>query len=86
MRKLALGLVALAGAVAAPASVAGAAPHPWCMVIQTLDDGWACAFDTFQQCLAEARAGNTGFCAANPFYRAPAPPVRKPKRRRAHPR
>ncbi len=86
MRKLALGLVALVGAVAATASAAVAAPHPWCMVIQTLDDGWACAFDTFQQCLAEARPGNTGFCAANPFYQAPAPPARKPKRRRAHPR
>ncbi len=86
MRRLALGLVVLAGAIAASASAAGAAPHPWCMVIQTVDDGWACAFDTFEQCRVEARAGKTGFCAANPFYQAPAPPVRKPKRRRVHAR
>ncbi len=43
------------------------------MIVQDQDDGWACGFDTFAQCLAEARAGNTGYCAANPQYQPPAP-------------
>ena len=80
MRKLAIGLFALTSAVPASASVGGS--HPWCMVIQDQDDGWACGFDTFEQCRVEARSGNTGFCAANPFYQAPATPSR-PKKRRA---
>ena len=47
-------------------------PHPWCLIVQDQDDGWVCAFDTFEKCEVEARSGNTGFCAANPFYQAPA--------------
>ncbi len=82
MRNLVLGLVAFAGVFAAPAVAAAAGSHPWCLIIQDMDDGWACGFDTFEQCFVEARAGNTGFCAPNPAYQAPAPHVRKPKRRR----
>ena len=79
MRRLAIGLCMLA-VMAAPASAGGT--HPWCLIIQDMDDGWACGFDTFEQCRVEARSGNTGFCAANPFYQAPATPSR-PKKRRA---
>jgi hypothetical protein len=81
MRELAVGLLALTAVVPASASVGGS--HPWCLVIQDQDDGWACGFDSFEQCRVEARSGNTGFCAANPFYAAPRAPARKPSRRAA---
>lgn len=80
--KPALGLLLLVAATVAPAA-ATAAPHPWCLIVQDQDGIWACAFDTFEQCSVEARAGNTGFCAANPAYQAPAAaPGRRAKRRR----
>ena len=79
MRHLTLGVVAFA-ALAAGASVAEAKnPHPWCLIFQDWDGGWACAFDTFEQCRDEARPGNSGFCASNPSYQAPAPA--KPRHR-----
>ncbi|HUI95519.1 MAG TPA: DUF3551 domain-containing protein [Xanthobacteraceae bacterium] len=80
--RLALGFGALAAAVAGPACAGVGGSHPWCVIVQDQDDGWYCAFDTFEQCRAEARAGNTGFCAGNPFYVAPAGPARPVKRRR----
>jgi ABC-type sugar transport system substrate-binding protein len=83
MRKLALGLLAIAAAMTAVLSAAGAKTYPWCVVIQDQDDGWACGFDTFEQCRIEARSGNTGFCAPNPAYRAPEARSRPQKRRRA---
>jgi Protein of unknown function (DUF3551) len=68
--------------VIATVSIA-ATPHPWCLIVQDQDGVWACAFDTFEQCSVEARAGNTGFCAANPAYQAPASaPSGSTKRRR----
>ena len=70
--------VALAMLVAA--APAAADPHPWCLVVQDWGDGWACGFDTFAQCQVEARAGNVGYCAANPAYRPPTP-ARSPPRR-----
>ena len=79
MWTFAIGLGVLVAA-AAPASAAG--KHPWCLIIQDQDDGWACGFDTFEQCRVEARSGNTGFCAANPAYQPPAAPTRPHKRRR----
>jgi hypothetical protein len=79
MRSLALGFAILAAA--APASAAVGGPHPWCLIIQDQDDGWACGFDTFEQCRVEARSGNTGFCAANPYYQAPPHTAAKAKRR-----
>jgi len=42
---------------------------------------WACSYDTFEQCRDNARSGNAGFCAANPAYRDPAPPVATRKSR-----
>ena len=80
MRKLARGLIVIA-AIAASVSTAGAKAYPWCMIIQDQDDGWACGFKTFEQCRLEARSGNTGFCAPNPAYQAPAQPARPHKRR-----
>lgn len=80
MRTLAVGFCVLALAMPAFAGVGG--PHPWCLVIQDQDDGWACGFDTFEQCRAEARSGNTGFCAANPGYQPPAAATRPHKKRR----
>jgi hypothetical protein len=73
-----LALAAIAAATLAPAAASDR--HPWCLVVQDWGDGWACGFDTFAQCQAEARAGNTGYCAANPAYRAPAA-ARPPHRR-----
>jgi hypothetical protein len=89
MRKLALGLVTIAATIApttsmsAAKSMGAAKNYPWCLIIQDQDDGWACGFETFEQCRVEARSGNTGFCAANPAYRAPAKPARSHKRRQA---
>lgn len=82
MRKLAIGLGVVV-AMAAPASAGVGGSHPWCMIIQDQDDGWACGFDTFEQCLREARSGNTGFCAQNPAYQPPARPAQPRKRRHA---
>ena len=83
MRKLPLGLLAIAATMAASVSTGGARAYPWCMIIQDQDDGWACGFATFEQCRLEARSGNTGFCAANPAYQAPAKPAQSHKRRQA---
>jgi Protein of unknown function (DUF3551) len=82
MRYLTAGFLTLA-AMQALAPTAAADPHPWCLVVQDWGDGWACGFDTFAQCQTEARAGNTGYCAANPAYRPPSaakPPQRRPHR------
>ncbi len=85
MRLVTLGILALAAALTTPLASARASDrHPWCMIVQDRDDGWACGFDAFAQCLAEARAGNTGFCIANPSSQAPTParpshPRRKPR-------
>ena len=85
MRNISLAImtIAIAAMVCNSASAGVGGSHPWCVIVQDQDDGWYCAFDTFEQCRAEARAGNTGFCAANPFYQAPALPAQKAKRRRA---
>jgi ABC-type sugar transport system substrate-binding protein len=74
MRPFSLAALVLAAALTGAVAPASASDrHPWCLVVQDWGDGWACGFDTFAQCQAEARAGNTGFCAANPAYRPPAP-------------
>jgi hypothetical protein len=80
MRTSAFAALAVAAVLAAGLATARAKSHPWCMIVQDMDGGWACAFDTFAQCEVEARAGNTGFCAANPFDQTPAPPATKPSR------
>ena len=83
MRKLILGALAVAAAMAAGLATAGASNRfPWCMVVQDRSGIWACAFDTFEQCLAEARPGNQGFCARNPFYQAPPHAASSPMRAR----
>jgi len=87
MRRLILGVIAVAAAMAAGLATAGAGNrYPWCMVVQNRSGIWACAFDTFEQCLAEARPANQGFCIHNPFYQAPpraaASPARARKRAR----
>ena len=71
MRTLTLVLALAAMHAATPASASDR--HPWCLVVQDWGDGWACGFDSFAQCQAEARAGNTGYCAANPYVPPPAP-------------
>jgi hypothetical protein len=81
MRRLALAVVTLAAASALDVPRGEARSGPWCVVIQDQNGGWACGFQTFEQCLVEARSGNTGFCAQNPAYQAPARPVRSHKRR-----
>ena len=88
MRCVTPGVLTLAAMLAAAAAPAGASDrHPWCLVVQDWGDGWACGYDTFAQCQAEARAGNTGYCAANPAYQVPAAakPTRAPKRAPARP-
>ena len=83
MHRFALAAITLAVVVVAGATAnAARQPHPWCLIVQDQDGVWACVFDTFEQCSVEARAGNTGFCAANPAYQAPAQPARPKKRRR----
>jgi len=73
MRYVTRAALALAAMLAAAASPAGASDrHPWCLVVQDAGDGSSCGYDTFAQCLTEARAGNVGYCAANPNYQAPA--------------
>jgi hypothetical protein len=85
MRPFGLGALALAAVLTSAVAPARASDrHPWCLVVQDWGDGWACGFDTFAQCLAEARAGNVGYCAANPAYRPPA--AAKPPHQRRHPR
>jgi hypothetical protein len=85
MRRLGLGVVALAAALTGAIGPAGASDHhPWCLVVQDWGDGWACGFDTFAQCLAEARPGNVGYCAANPAFRPPAPAKAPRQRRQGH--
>jgi hypothetical protein len=54
------------------------------MVVQDVSGVWACAFDSFEQCREEARSGNEGFCAANPFYSSP--PAKPARAHRAAPR
>jgi len=78
MRYVVLGVLALS-VTAAPAHASDR--HPWCLVLQDWGDGWACGFDTFAQCQVEARAGNMGYCAANPNFRAPAPNPPRQRRR-----
>ena len=81
IRCVMLAVVALAAMQATVVVAAKASDrHPWCLVVQDWGDGWACGYDTFAQCEAEARAGNVGYCAANPAYRPPTPA------RRSHPR
>ncbi len=83
MRVFGLAVVTLAAVlmgVVAPADASDR--HPWCLVVQDWGDGWACGFDTFAQCQVEARAGNMGYCAANPAYHPPA--AAKPPRQRRH--
>lgn len=85
MRPFIAGALALAAALTTvPAPASASDRHPWCMVVQDQDDGWACGFDTFAQCLAEARAGNTGFCIGNPWYQVPAPAKPTHQRRPPH--
>jgi hypothetical protein len=74
-------VVAMQALVIAPAGASDR--HSWCLVVQDWGDGWACGYDTFAQCQAEARAGNTGYCAANPYYRAPAAAKPSPRQRRS---
>jgi len=81
-RFLLAALAVLSAVMAAPAAASNR--HSWCLVVQDWGDGWACGYDTFAQCQAEARAGNTGYCAANPYYQAPAPV--RPSRQRRQPR
>ena len=87
MRALGLGVFLIAAAALAAACANAATSHPWCLVIQEPGDGWACGFDTFDRCEVEARAGNTGFCAANPNYppKNPQKPKRPAKRRTRSP-
>ena len=82
MRRLAFALATASFVIATGASAHASGNHPWCMVIQDLGDGWACGFDTFEQCREEARPGNTGFCTSNPAYQAPTKPVRAAKHRK----
>jgi len=79
-------IVVLATLASFAGSSAGAArpPHPWCMIVQDVSGVWACAFDSFEQCRTEARSGNEGFCAPNPFH--PSSPARPTHKRRRTPR
>jgi hypothetical protein len=84
MRYLTAGFLTLAAMPAmAPTPAEASDRHPWCLVVQDWGDGWACGYDTFAQCQAEARAGNVGYCAANPYV-PPRTPAKPPQRRPHH--
>jgi Protein of unknown function (DUF3551) len=44
---------------------------PWCLQSDAFDGDRSCAYDTFQQCLADRNFLN-GFCVQNSTYRPPA--------------
>jgi hypothetical protein len=52
---------------------------PWCAK-QNFGADWVrddCRYTTLEACTSAVIGGNRGFCMANPWYRGPAPPVRK---------
>jgi len=77
-------LVGVAAMMAQAPPAVARTPHPWCMVVQDFSGVWACAFDSFEQCREEARSGNEGFCAPNPFYAPPAPARLRSRAARRH--
>jgi len=74
MRKLILGIVAGAAALAATTSASRAQYYPWCLIISDKNGSWTCYFTSREQCMMSA-GGNVGFCAQNPAY--PSLPVRR---------
>jgi len=56
---------------------ANAAPYwPWCSQYFSLGTAHACAFSSWEQCMATVR-GIGGYCYTNPY--GPPPPVRSAK-------
>lgn len=58
--------------------------YPFCGVFQDRSGATSCYFSSYAQCMATMRAGNSGFCRSNPFYRGPTvidPPRRRARRR-----
>ena len=74
---MAVATVATASSLARTAPAIAAGAHPWCVVYQEMTGAWGCSYDTFEQCRAVARSGNTGFCAQNPGYQEPARPRKR---------
>jgi len=88
MRILALTVLALVAASAAPGPAAAAFNLPWCAQYFDRSDIRSCAFYTYQQCRATI-SGIGGFCIQNPWVQ-PLPPdarlaPRRAKRRHAEP-
>ncbi len=79
---MAVATVATASSLARTAPAIAAGAHPWCVVYQEMTGAWGCSYDTFEQCRAVARSGNTGFCAQNPGYQEPVRPARKVRKRK----
>ncbi|RZS45619.1 DUF3551 domain-containing protein [Variibacter gotjawalensis] len=73
MRWVAAVALLLAGISAASAQSV-ASRYPWCMGIQSSEQGQSisCPFSTFEECRAEASL-NRGWCFPNPRYVAQAP-------------
>jgi len=65
-----LGLLVVAGVMAATTSASRAQYYPWCLVISDKVGSWTCYFTTREQCMASA-GGNVGFCTQNPAYPGP---------------
>jgi hypothetical protein len=80
MRKLLLGLLTMAAALAAAQSTASAQYYPWCLIISDKNGSWSCYFTSREQCMMSA-GGNVGFCAQNPAAPGPLPPRRRPSNR-----
>jgi hypothetical protein len=60
---------------------ANAAPYwPWCSVYNSRTTTYACAFSSWEQCMATVGGGAGGFCYTNPY---PPPPSARSSHRHA---
>jgi Protein of unknown function (DUF3551) len=71
-RNAILGILLVAGAMAAATSASRAQYYPWCLILSDKVGSWTCYFATREQCMASA-GGNMGFCTQNPAYPGPQP-------------
>jgi hypothetical protein len=77
-----LHLFAVAAALAAIATPAGAQNYPWCAHYGTPYDDTSCGFVSYEQCMASV-SGVGGFCERNDTYRPPLPARPQAYRRHA---
>jgi Protein of unknown function (DUF3551) len=67
---------------AAPASAQSAYDYPWCGIYtsnQGAGGAQSCYFTSYAQCMASM--SQLGICTQSPYYRGPAEPARRTRRR-----